>query len=123
MGIVSAFTWIFCIMPKSHCAESTVERARINHSSLFGGSFLVILVHCGNDNDNDNQLEQCSSRACNFGRSFQNFEHVQKFHVPSANNFHSCLCALKMCSYHFYRTAYMLYSSHSYCILVVLTVY
>ncbi len=57
----------------SHCAESTAERAWIGHSSLFGGSFLVILVHSGNDNNNDNQFEQCSSRACSFSRSVRKF--------------------------------------------------
>ncbi len=56
-------------MPKSDYAESTAERARIDHSSLFRGSFLVILVHSGNENDNDNQFEQCSSRPCSFSRS------------------------------------------------------
>ncbi len=60
-------------MPKSHCAESTAERARIGHSSLFGGSFLVILVHSGNDNDNDNQFKQCYSHACSFGKSVRKF--------------------------------------------------
>ncbi len=57
------------VMPKSHCAESTAERARIDHSSLFGGSFLVILVHSGNDNE----FKLCFSRACNFGRSVRKF--------------------------------------------------
>ncbi len=84
-------------MPKYHSSECTTESARTGHSSLFGGLFLVILVHSGNDNDNDN-----------------------KFCVPSANNFHSCIYALKTCSYHLCHTAYVLYSSHSYCILVVL---
>ncbi len=37
--------------------------------------------------------------------------------VPNANIFHSWLCALKTCSYHLCRTAYMC------CILVILTVY
>ncbi len=69
-------------MPKSHCAKCTAERAQIDHSSLFGGggdagSFLIILVHSGNDNDNDNdndnQFEQCTSRACSFGRSVRKF--------------------------------------------------
>ncbi len=36
--------------------------------------------------------------------------------VPSMTTFHSWLCALKMCSYLLCRTAYVLYSSHSYCI-------
>ncbi len=33
------------VMPQSHCPESTPERARMNHSSWFGGSFVVIAVH------------------------------------------------------------------------------
>ncbi len=47
-------------MPQSHCAESTAEWRRIDNSSLFGCSFLVIPGHSSNDNDNDNQFEQCS---------------------------------------------------------------
>ncbi len=31
--------------------------------------------------------------------------------VPSTNNLHSWLCALRMCSYHVCRTTYVLYSS------------
>ncbi len=75
----------------------------------------VILVHSGNDNDN--RFEQCSSRACSLAGRYESFEHVQKFCLPSTNNFHSCLCALRTCSYRLCRTAYMLYSSHSHCIL------
>ncbi len=45
---------------------------------------------------------------------YESFEHVQKFPVPKVNNFHSCLCTLKMCSYRLCRTAYVLYSSRSY---------
>ncbi len=48
------FILIIAIMPQSHCTKSIPERGRIDHSSLFGGAFLVILVHSGNDNDNDN---------------------------------------------------------------------
>ncbi len=47
------------------------------------------------------------------------FEYVQTFWVASANKFHSCLCALKTCSYRVCRTAYVLYSSHSHCVLTV----
>ncbi len=56
---------MWCLIPQSHCAESTAERGRIDHSSSVGGSFLVILGHFGNDSDNDNQFEQCSSHLCN----------------------------------------------------------
>ncbi len=50
---------------------------------------------------------------------YESFEHVQKLCVASANKFHSCLCALKTCSYHVCHTAYVLYSSHSHYILTV----
>ncbi len=46
---------------------------------------------------------------------YECFEHVQNFCVLSANNYHSCLCAFK--TYHLCHTAYVLYSSHSNCIL------
>ncbi len=39
------------------------------------------------------------------------FEHVQKVCVPSTNNLHSCLCALRTCSYRVCRRTYVLYSS------------
>ncbi len=48
---------------------------------------------------------------------YESFEHVQKILVPSANNFHSCLCASKTCSYRLCYTAYLLYSSRSHYIL------
>ncbi len=50
---------------------------------------------------------------------YESFEYVQKLRVASANKFHSCLCALKTCSYRVRRTAYVLYSSHSHYILTV----
>ncbi len=72
----------------------------------------IIPGHSGNDNDN--QFEQCSSRVCVASAGqYESFEDVQKFGVPSANNFQSCLCALKTCSYRLCGTAYVLYSSHS----------
>ncbi len=60
-------------MLQSHCAESTPEWGRIDNSSLFGWSFLVIPGHSSNDNDNVNQLQQCSSHLCSFGRSVRKF--------------------------------------------------
>ncbi len=42
---------------------------------------------------------------------YEVFEHVQKVRVPSTNNLHSCLCALRTCSYRVCRTTYVLYSS------------
>ncbi len=62
-----------CIIPQYHCAECTAEWGRIDNSSLFGWSFLVIPGHSSNDNNNDNQFEQCSSRPCSFGRSLRKF--------------------------------------------------
>ncbi len=51
------------------------------------------------------------------GGEYKVLEHVQKVCVASPNKFHSCLCALKTCSYRVYRTAFILYSGHSHCIL------
>ncbi len=99
-------------MPQSYCAEW----GRIDDSSLFGWSFLVILGHSSNDNDNDNQFKLCSSHACSFGRSVRKFWTCSKIYVPSTNTFHLWLCSLKTCSYLVCRTAYMLYSGQSYCI-------
>ncbi len=36
---------IALLMSQSHCPESTPERARMDHSSWFGGSFVVVPVH------------------------------------------------------------------------------
>ncbi len=93
------------LIPQSHCAEW----GRIDNSSLFGWSFLVILAMT--INSNSVLLVHIASA----GR-YESFEHVQIFSVPSTNTFHSWLCALKTCSYLLCRTAYVLYSSHSYCI-------
>ncbi len=49
----------------------------------------------------------------------ESFEHVQKLRVASTNQFHSCLCLLRMCSSRDCHTAYVLYSSHSHCIRTV----
>ncbi len=61
----------FTLMPQSHYAESTPKWGRIDNSSLFGWSFVVIRGH--SSNDNGNQFEQCSSRPCSFGRSVRKF--------------------------------------------------
>ncbi len=50
---------------------------------------------------------------------YESFEHVQKLRVASTNEFHSCLCMLRTCSYRVCLTAYMLYSRHSHCIRTV----
>ncbi len=50
---------------------------------------------------------------------YESFEHVQKLCVASTNEFHSCLCVLRICSYRVCLTAYMLYSSYSHCIRTV----
>ncbi len=104
------------IMLQSHCAKYTAEWGRIDNSSLFRWSFLVIPGHSRNDNDNDNEFEQCSSRPCSFSRLVCMFKNVVYPEVPSTNTFHSWLCALKTCSYLLCHTAYELYSSDSYCI-------
>ncbi len=98
------------VMPQSHCPESTPEQGQMDNSSWFKGSFLVIPGHSSNDNDNDNRFEQRSSRACSLGRPVRSL-HVQQVCVPSMNNLHSCLCALRMCSYHVSSITYFLYSS------------
>ncbi len=103
---------LYYLMPLSHCAESTAEWGRIDHSSLYRWSFLVILAMTMTM-DSNSVLLMCVASA----GEYKSFEHVQKFCVPSANNFHSCLCALKTCSYCLCRTAYMPYSRHSHCIL------
>ncbi len=100
------------LLPQSHCAESTPERGRIDHQVYSGGhswSFQSIPIH-----SNSVLLMRVGSVG-----EYKSFEHVQKLCVPSANKFHSCLCALKTCSYHVCRTAYVLYSSHSHYILTV----
>ncbi len=102
-------TSLMHIMPQSQCAESTLERGRIDHSSLFGVAFQSIPIH-----SNSVLLMHIGSAG-----EYESFEHVQKLCVACANKFHSCLCALKTCSYHVCRTAYVLYSSHSHYILTV----
>ncbi len=68
-------------------------------------------------------LNTVTSHPCHFHRPAQKFSTVQNVCVPKMNSFHSWLCALKMCSFLLCHTAYLLYSGHSYCILVVLTLY
>ncbi len=76
-------------------------------------SFLVILAMTMTMTINSNSgLLVCVASA---GR-YEHFEHVQNFCVPSTNNFHSCLFALKACSYRLCHTDYVIYSSHYYCI-------
>ncbi len=99
-------------MPQSHCAKSSAERGRIDHSCSVGGSFLVILAMTMTMTINSNSV--LLIRVTLAGQH-ESFEHVQTFCVTGADNFHSCICALKTCSYRLCRTAYMLYSSHSYC--------
>ncbi len=66
------------LVPQSHCAESTAERGRIDHSCSVGGSFLVIPGHSGNDNDKDNPFEQCLLMPVASAGQYESFEHVQK---------------------------------------------
>ncbi len=77
-------------------------------------SFLVILAMTMTMTINSNSVLLIRVTSAD---QHESFEHVQKCYVPSVNNFHSCLCALKTCSYHLCHTAYVLYSSHSNSIL------
>ncbi len=83
--------------------ESTIQVNSGGHSwsfqSIPSRSNSVLLMHVG------------------WGGEYEVFEHVQKVCVASTNKFHSCLCALKTCSYRVYRTSFVLYSGHSHCIL------
>ncbi len=92
-------------MPQSHCPEYTPERARMDHSWSFQSisihSSSVLLMRVGSASE------------------YKSFEYVQKLCVASTNEFHSCLCVLRTCSYRVCLTAYVLYSSHSYCIRIV----
>ncbi len=71
-------------MPKSHCAESTAKWARIDDSSLFGWSFLVVLAMTMTMTINLNSL--LLVRVALAGR-YESFEHVQKFRVMSKSHF------------------------------------
>ncbi len=102
------------LMPQSHCAEYTAEWGQIVHSSLYGWSFLVILAMTMTMTIHSKSV---LLRRVVSADQYESFEHVQKICVPSTKNFHSCLCALETCSYRLCRTAYMLYSSRSHCIL------
>ncbi len=84
------------IMPASHCAESTAKWGWIDHSSLYRWSFLVILALTMTMTIESNRVPFV--RVASAGGN-ESFEHVPTFCVPSMINFHSCLCALRMCSY------------------------
>ncbi len=109
----SYFVHGLLLMHKSNCSESTAERARIDGSSLFRWSFLAILAMTMTMIINLNSVLLVHVASVGW---YESFEDVQNCCVPSTNNFHSCLCALKTYRYHLCRTACMLYSSHSYCI-------
>ncbi len=85
--------------------ESTIRVYSGGHS----WSFQSIPIH------SNSVLLMCIGSA----GEYESFQHVQKLCVASANKFHSCLCALKTCSYRVCRTAYVLYSCHSHYILTV----
>ncbi len=69
-------------MPQSHCAESTAERGRIDHSCTVGGSFLVILEMTMTINSNSVLLIRVTS-----ADQHKSFEHVQNFRVPTCKYF------------------------------------
>ncbi len=79
-------------------------------------SFLVILAMTMTITINSNSvllIRVASAGRTNFLNMFKKFVYPA---VPSTNTFHSWLCVWKMCSYLLCCTAYVLYSSHSYCI-------
>ncbi len=96
-------------------------RTRTNWPFVFGReivpdhswSFLIILAMTVTMTINSNSVLLIHVTSAG---QHESFEHVQNFCLPSMYNFHSCLCALKTCSYHLCRTGYVLYSSRSYCI-------
>ncbi len=90
-------------MPQSHCAESAAERGRIDHLCSMGGLFLVILAMTMTMPINSNSALHFHVTSAGQNESF---EHVQNFHAPNVNSFHSWLCALKTCSYLLCHTAY-----------------
>ncbi len=92
--------------------ELTIRVCSSDHS----WSFLVILAMTMTMTINSNSVLLVRV-TCKVGMKVLNM--FKKFvypAVPSTNTFHSWLCALKMCSYLLCHTAYVLYSSHSYCI-------
>ncbi len=102
-------TWCLCpsltvlnLLPNEH--KLTIWVCSGDHS----WSFLVILAMTMTMTINSNSVAVVGQ--------YESFEHVQIFRVPSKNNFHSCLWALKRCSYHLCCRACVLYSCHSYCI-------
>ncbi len=107
-------------MPKSHCAEYTPNEEELAIQVCSGDhswSFLVILAMTMAMTINSNSVIHVSVASAGW---YESVEHMFKYFVypamPSTNTFHSWLCTLKTCSYLLCRTAYMLYSSHSYCI-------
>ncbi len=95
-------------MPQSHCPESTPEWGRMDNSSGFEWSFLVIraITMTMTIDSNSVLLVHVASAG-----QHKVFEHVQKVCVPSMNNSHSCLCALRKRSYCVCHRTYVLYSS------------
>ncbi len=89
--------------------ELTIQVCSGDHS----WSFLVILAMTMRITINLNSV--LLMRVASAGW-YESFEHVQIFCVPSTNNFHSCLCALKTYSYRLCRKACVPYFRHSYCI-------
>ncbi len=96
------------LMHQSHCPESTPEQGWMDNSSWFKWSFLVIRVMTMTMTIDSNSILLVHVASAG---QYKIFEHVQKVRVPNTNNLHSCLCALRTCSYRVSRTTYMLYSS------------
>ncbi len=89
--------------------ELTIRVSMGEHS----WSFLVILIMTMTMTIHSNSV--LLMRVASAGQ-YESFEHVQNFRVPSANNFHSCLCALK-------RVVIIFVAQLTCCILIILSLY
>ncbi len=100
-------------MPKSHCAESTAERGRIDHSCSVGGSFLIILAMTMTMTINLNSVLLIHVTSAGQQESFEN---VQNVRVPIANIFIPGYA-------HWKHVVIFFVAQLTFCILVILTVY
>ncbi len=101
------------LMPQSHCAEYTAEWGRIDHSSLYGWSFLVILAMTMRMTIHSNSV--LLMHVASAGQ-YESFEHVQKFVYPARIIFISAYAHWKL-------VVIVSVAQLTCCILVVLTVY
>ncbi len=82
--------------------------------------WVIIPGHSSNDNGNDNQFEQCSSRPCSFSRSVQMFWTCSKIVCTQ-----QCPARiLFICGYAYGKRVVIFFVAHlTCCILVILTVF